>query len=40
MTLESQAGQVKSDSQEWVLTSPHLPLVREKQLEDPELSGS
>lgn len=33
MTLESQVGQVNSDSQEWVLVSPRFPLVREKQLQ-------
>lgn len=33
MTLESQVGQVNSDSQEWVLIPPRFPLVGEKQLQ-------
>lgn len=39
MTPESQAGQVKSDSQEWVLMAPHLLICPgEAATDDPELS--
>lgn len=39
MTLESQAGGVKSDSQEWMLMAPPLPICPEAAATaDPELS--